>query len=120
MASFMIEAPHSKWGVVKLEAKKHRYKSTEGEEFVSYLLFYAGTGTWMGELDPEMGGILGHPNEHTQKFLMSLQDLHQDSGMELHELDEEGYIELETIIEDAIRAKDPHFFTIPRDDGLDA
>ena len=118
--TFMIEAPHSKWGVVKLEAKKHRYKDSDGNEHLSYLLFYAGTGTWMGEVDTEMGGNLGHPNEATQRFIMSLQDLNEDSGYELCELDEDAYIELESIIEEAIRRKDPHFFTIPRDDGLDA
>ncbi len=104
---FLIERHHSKWGMVRLEAKRRYFQATNGRHVYMWQFHYPGEkdpDEFMGEIDVEGGGSLAHPDKVHADFLR-LYDIN------LLDLDEPSYLELESILQDEVRKHDPTFFT---------
>lgn len=104
----LIERVHPKWGIVKLEVRKHTYHHSN-EDWTS-IQFYYPSGEFMGEWDTDRGGGLGHSNEVVDKFLRGMNNTcycGRDFG--LLELDEEGYLKLEDILTEEVNRLFPGF-----------
>jgi hypothetical protein len=97
----LIETVHSKWGIVKLEARMEIHINNYRE-----VCFYYPSGKFMGGWDDEGGGALGHPNEAVEQFL-------GDTGLFLLNIAEKEYIELEELIEKEVDKFFPGFLKKP-------
>ena len=95
-----IEKIHSKFGVIKLSMEM---EESTNPSISSTILFKYPSGEYMGSWDENVGGGLGYPSEEVNKF-MRLYEIH------LLDFDEEGYLELEKILEEEARKEYPNFF----------
>ena len=106
MGKFLIEAVHSRWGMVKLQAEKRTDTTLldgVSHDYSQYVFTYS-SGRFMGSWDSERGGRLGHPSEEVDKFISLY-------SIDLLESDIDGFRELESLIEEEILRHDPEFFS---------
>lgn len=96
MTRHLIEAVHSKWGVVKAELVMQ----------VDYIDILYPDGDFAGGLDKDLGGSLGHPNKEVDRFLRLY---HDQFPTGILDLDPAGYQELEMIYLKEIERLFPNF-----------
>lgn len=96
MVRHCIDALHSKYGPFLLEVER----PVDNE-----VAFYFPSGNLMGSLDRECGGMLSHPHEDVSKFI-STTLVYTD----LCNLDPDGYVELEQLLQTEVKKFYPDFF----------